>query len=49
MIKKVIKENTIKTLVVYSSKTGNTKKLAGAVYESLKGKKEILPDQINHL
>ncbi len=38
----------MKTLVVYSSKTGNTKKLASAVYESLKGEKEILSDQINH-
>lgn len=35
----------MKTLVVYSSQTGNTKKLASAVYESLKGEKEIFPVQ----
>ncbi len=33
----------MKTLVVYSSQTGNTKKLANAVYESLKEEKEIFP------
>jgi flavodoxin len=31
----------MKSLVVYSSKTGNTKKLADAVFETLKGEKDI--------
>ena len=31
----------MKTLVVYSSQSGNTKKLAAAVYESIAGDKEI--------
>jgi len=31
----------MKSLVVYSSQTGNTKKLAEAVYETLSGEKEI--------
>ncbi len=31
----------MKSLVVYSSQTGNTKKLAEAVYEVLKGEKDI--------
>jgi flavodoxin len=33
----------MKSLVVYSSQTGNTRKLAEAVYEVLPGKKEIYP------
>ncbi len=33
----------MKTLVVYSSQSGNTKKLAEAVYEVLPGEKEIHP------
>ena len=33
----------MKSLIVYSSKTGNTKKLARAVYESLTGSKELYP------
>ena len=33
----------MKSLIVYSSQSGNTKKLAEAVYESLKGDKEIYP------
>lgn len=33
----------MKSLVVYSSKTGNTKKLAQAVFDSLKDEKEIYP------
>ncbi len=33
----------MKSLVVYSSQTGNTKKLADAAYESLAGEKEIFP------
>jgi flavodoxin len=32
----------MKTLVVYSSQSGNTKKLADAVYESIADEKEIL-------
>lgn len=31
----------MKSLIVYSSKTGNTKKLADAVYESIAGEKDI--------
>ena len=31
----------MKSLVVYSSQTGNTKKLADAIYETLTGEKEI--------
>ncbi|VEN74935.1 Flavodoxin [Candidatus Desulfarcum epimagneticum] len=31
------------SLVVYSSKTGNTKKLADALFEALEGEKEIFP------
>jgi flavodoxin len=34
---------TMKSLVVYSSQTGNTRRLAEAVFESLSGEKEILP------
>jgi len=33
----------MKFLIVYSSQTGNTKKLAEAVYESVTGEKEIYP------
>ena len=33
----------MKSLVVYSSQTGNTRKLAEAVFEALPGEKEILP------
>jgi len=33
----------MKTLIIYSSQTGNTKKLAEAVYESVSGEKEIFP------
>ncbi len=33
----------MKNLVVYSSKTGNTKKLAQAIYDYLPGEKEIYP------
>jgi len=33
----------MKSLVVYSSQTGNTRKLAEAVYEALPGKKAIYP------
>lgn len=33
----------MRSLVVYSSQTGNTKKLAEAVYEALSGEKEIYP------
>ncbi len=33
----------MKSLVVYSSQTGNTKKLAEAVYGYLKGEKDIYP------
>jgi len=33
----------MKFLIVYSSQTGNTKKLAEAVYESVAGEKEICP------
>ncbi|MDM8549865.1 flavodoxin family protein [Desulfobacterales bacterium HSG2] len=33
----------MKSLVVYSSQTGNTKKLADAVFETLTGEKEIYP------
>ena len=33
----------MKSLVVYSSQTGNTRKLAEAVFEALSGEKEILP------
>jgi hypothetical protein len=33
----------MKSLVVYSSQTGNTRKLAQAVFEALPGEKEILP------
>ncbi len=33
----------MKALVVYSSQTGNTKKLAEALYETLSGEKEIYP------
>jgi hypothetical protein len=33
----------MKSLVVYSSKTGNTRKLAEAVYERIKGEKDISP------
>lgn len=33
----------MKSLVVYSSQTGNTKKLADAVYDTLTGEKEIHP------
>lgn len=33
----------MKSLVVYSSQTGNTKKLAETVYEALSGEKEIYP------
>jgi flavodoxin len=33
----------MKSLVIYSSQTGNTKKLAEAVYETLKGEKDIYP------
>jgi len=33
----------MKNLVVYSSKTGNTKKLAEAIYDYLPGEKEIYP------
>ena len=31
------------SLIVYSSNTGNTKKLAQAVYDSLTGSKELYP------
>ena len=31
----------MKSLVVYSSKTGNTKKMADAIYETMPGEKEI--------
>jgi flavodoxin len=31
----------MKTLVVYSSKTGNTRKLADAVFEALPGEKTL--------
>ena len=33
----------MKSLVIYSSKTGNTKKLADAVFEALQGEKDIYP------
>lgn len=33
----------MKTLIVYSSQTGNTKKLAEAVYTAIGGEKEIYP------
>ena len=33
----------MKNLIVYSSKTGNTKKLAEAIYEHIPGPKEIFP------
>jgi len=33
----------MESLVVYSSQTGNTRKLAEAVYEALPGKKELYP------
>jgi len=33
----------MKTLIIYSSQTGNTKKLAEAVYETISGEKEIFP------
>ncbi len=33
----------MKSLVVYSSQTGNTRKLADAVFEALPGEKEIFP------
>lgn len=33
----------MKTLVVYSSQTGNTKKLAEAFYETIQGEKKISP------
>ncbi len=33
----------MKSLVVYSSNTGNTKKLAQAVYDALSGEKEMRP------
>lgn len=33
----------MKNLIVYSSKTGNTKKLAEALYEHIPGEKEIFP------
>jgi len=33
----------MKSLVVYSSQTGNTRKLADAVFEALTGEKEIYP------
>ena len=32
----------MKSLIVYSSQSGNTKKLAQAVYESLTGEKEMV-------
>jgi flavodoxin len=32
-----------KTLITYFSRTGNTKKVAEAIYQSLKGEKEIKP------
>lgn len=39
-----------KTLVTYYSKTGNTKKIAEAIYEQLKGEKEIKPlDEVQGL
>ncbi|RLB91397.1 MAG: flavodoxin family protein [Deltaproteobacteria bacterium] len=37
----------MKTLVTYSSQTGNTLKLAKTIYDELKGEKEIFPmDQV---
>lgn len=36
-------EICMKNLIVYSSKTGNTKKLAEALYEHISGPKEIFP------
>lgn len=33
----------MKSLVIYSSKTGNTKKLAEAVFETITGEKKIFP------
>jgi flavodoxin len=33
----------MKSLIVYSSQSGNTKKLADAVFESIAGQKEIYP------
>lgn len=33
----------MKSMVVYSSKTGNTKKLANGIYGALSGEKEIYP------
>lgn len=33
----------MKSLVVYSSRTGNTRKVANAVFDSLPGEKEIFP------
>jgi flavodoxin len=32
----------MKTLIVYSSQTGNTRKLAESVYAALPGEKEIM-------
>jgi len=33
----------MKTLVTYFSQTGNTKKVADAIYEAIEGEKEIKP------
>jgi flavodoxin len=37
-----------KTLITYFSRTGNTKKVAEAIYQSLEGEKEIKPIEETH-
>ncbi len=39
----------MKNLVIYSSKTGNTKKVAEAIYESIPNGEILSVDEVNHL
>jgi len=43
LIRNIHEMINMKTLVTYFSQTGNTKKVADAIYEAIEGEKEIKP------